>query len=160
MISCLQFPGTFKVFKIPNEYGNYLKQILNNINNDNYIWKVTEDEVYTPNNTDYLFPQEKNMLENIEFMEIISQESYYTFFVNIQVYNKEDKTTIDTYADFLKSSCILILLITDSKFVEVYAKDENILKIIYENASENQFSDIQYIEEYDIKRKIFSAYSD
>ena len=100
-------------FKILNEYGNYIKQILNNIDSANYIWKIAEDEV-----------------------------------------------SINNYEDFLKSICILVLFITDNEFVEIYSKDENILKVIYENALENEFSDIKYITENDSKRKTFSAYSD
>ncbi len=150
-------------FKILNEYGNYIKQILNNIDSANYIWKIAEDEVYVSGNNinnGFLFPQEKEILTNTEFMNIISQESYYTVFVNIKLYEKEDEVSINNYEDFLKSICILVLFITDNEFVEIYSKDENILKVIYENALENEFSDIKYITENDSKRKTFSAYSD
>ncbi len=150
-------------FKILNEYGNYIKQILNNIDSANYIWKIAEDEVYVSDNNinnGFLFPQEKEILTNTEFMNIISQESYYTVFVNIKLYEKEDEVSINNYEDFLKSICILVLFITDNEFVEIYSKDENILKVIYENALENEFSDIKYITENDFKRKTFSAYSD
>ena len=150
-------------FKILNEYGNYIKQILNNIDSANYIWKIAEDELYVSGNNinnGFLFPQEKEILTNTEFMNIISQESYYTVFVNIKLYEKEDEVSINNYEDFLKSICILVLFITDNEFVEIYSKDENILKVIYENALENEFSDIKYITENDSKRKTFSAYSD
>lgn len=150
-------------FRILNEYGNYIKQILNNIDSANYIWKIAEDEVYVSDNNinnGFLFPQEKEILTNTEFMNIISQESYYTVFVNIKLYEKEDEVSINNYEDFLKSICILVLFITDNEFVEIYSKDENILKVIYENALENEFSDIKYITENDSKRKTFSAYSD
>ena len=150
-------------FKILYEYGNYIKQILNNIDSANYIWKIAEDEVYVSGNNinnGFLFPQEKEILTNTEFMNIISQESYYTVFVNIKLYEKEDEVSINNYEDFLKSICILVLFITDNEFVEIYSKDENILKVIYENALENEFSDIKYITENDSKRKTFSAYSD
>ena len=147
-------------FKILNEHGNYLKQILNNINREDYMWKITEDEVYITNGMDYLFPQDGTTLSNAEFIGIISQESYYTVFVNIKLYIKEDSILINNYDDFIKSSCILVLLITDNEFVEVYSKDMNILNTIYNNAVENNFSDINYITKEIFKRKEFSAYSD
>lgn len=150
-------------FKILNEYGNYLKQILNNIDSASYIWKIAEDEVYVSDNNinnGFLFPQEKEILTNIEFMNIISQESYYAVFVNIKLYEKEDEVSINNYEDFLKSTCILVLFITDNEFVDIYSKDENLLKVIYENALENEFSDIKYITENGSKRRTFSAYSD
>ena len=150
-------------FKIPNEYGNYLKQILNNIDREDYMWNITEDEVYITDNiknSGFLFSQEIKTLSNAEFVDIISQESYYTVFLNIKLYVKEDNVVIKNYADFAKSSCILVLLITDNEFVEIYSKDVNILKTIYNNAVENNFCNINYITKENFKRKEFSAYSD
>ena len=60
-------------FKILNEYGNYIKQILNNIDSANYIWKIAEDEVYVSGNNinnGFLFPQEKEILTNMKNMEM------------------------------------------------------------------------------------------
>lgn len=111
-------------------------------------------------NNGFLFPQKKEILTNTEFMNIISQELYYTVFVNIKLYEKEDELSINNYEDFQRSTCILVLFITDNEFVEIYSKEENILKTIYENALKNEFSDIKYITENDSKRKTFSAYSD
>lgn len=150
-------------FKILNEHGNHLKQILTNIDREDYMWNITEDEVYITDNiknSGFLFPQEEKTLSNAEFIDIISQESYYIVFLNIKLYVKEDNTEINNYADFLKSSCILVLLITDNEFVEIYSKDTNILKTIYNNAVENNFCNINYITEKNFKRKEISAYSD
>lgn len=150
-------------FKIPNEYGNYLKQILDNIDREDYMWNITEDEVYITDNmknSHLLFPQEIRTLSNSKFVDIISQESYYTAFLNIKLYLQEDNVVINNYDDFVKSSCILVLLITDNEFVEIYSKDVNILNTIYNNAVKNRFSNINYITEKNFKRKEFSAYSD
>ena len=144
-------------FKIPNEYGNYLKQILDKIDSDNYTWKIEEAEDYKVELTD-LFTMDK--YSNYDFKKIISQDRYYTVFTNIKLYEKEDKTIIRNYEDFLNSTCILILLVTDNIFVEIYSKSENILKIIYENALKNKFTDISYITKNNFKRREFSAYSD
>ena len=144
-------------FKIPNEYGNYLKQILDKIDSDNYTWKIEEAEVYKVELTD-LFTMDK--YSNYDFKKIISQDRYYTVFTNIKLYEKEDKTIIRNYEDFLNSTCILILLVTDNIFVDIYSKSENILKIIYENALKNKFTDISYITKNNFKRREFSAYSD
>lgn len=138
-------------FKIVNEHGNYLKQILEGISSPEYVWNVTEDEVYTNDfniNNGFLFPQERDTLTNKEFIEIISQESYYTVSVNIKLYKKEnDGIIINNYNDFLKSSCILTLNITDNIFVEIYSKDKQILDTIHMNALKNNFSDIKEIIE-------------
>ena len=144
-------------FKIPNEYGNYLKQISDKIDSDNYTWKIEEAEVYKVELTD-LFTMDK--YSNYDFKKIISQDRYYTVFTNIKLYEKEDKTIIRNYEDFLNSTCILILLVTDNIFVEIYSKSENILKIIYENALKNKFTDISYITKNNFNGREFSAYSD
>ena len=67
-------------FKIPNKYGNHLKQILTNIDREDYMWNITEDEVYIADNiknSGFLFPQEEKTLSNAEFIDIISQEFHW-----------------------------------------------------------------------------------
>lgn len=54
-----------------------------------------------------------------------------------------------------KSKCKLILLIYDCEYVEVYAKDENIIQSIYSNAINNSFSDIKLLKDSGITRKTF-----
>lgn len=151
-------------FNIPNEYGNFLEQILKQINLDEYIWKIEEDEIYINNNRksndndDNLF--KKSIYKNEDFKRIIEQKDYYIIFANIKLYVKQDNIIINTYKDFIESLCILILLVTDSKFVEIYSKYENILDKIYNNALKSNFHNIGYITKENLKRKKFSAYAD
>ncbi len=148
-------------FKIPNEYDKYLGKILEKVNDNNYIWKIEEDEIYleqNENNNENLF--QNNRYSNAEFQERIFSQNYYMIFANIKMYLKEDNIEINTYEDFIKSKCILILLVTDNEFVEVYSKDQDILDIIYKNAITNKFKDVMYISNNNYKRKKFSAYSD
>lgn len=136
-------------FKIPNEWGRLIKDILYEIECEEYIWKIDEDEVYledTTKNDGFLFPQEKKVFNNTEFMEIISKPSYYTVFVNIQTYFKQGLLCdMQTYDDFLKSDCEIILLITDNIFVNIYAKTESIIEKIKANAINNNYTQIKYI---------------
>ena len=148
-------------FKIPNEYDKYLGKILEKVNDNNYIWKIEEDEIYleqNENNNENLF--QNNRYSNAEFQERIFSQNYYMIFANIKMYLKEDNIEINTYEDFIKSKCILILLVTDNEFVEVYSKDQDILDIIYKNTITNKFKDVMYISNNNYKRKKFSAYSD
>ena len=148
-------------FKIPNEYDKYLGKILEKVNDNNYIWKIEEDEIYleqNENNNENLF--QNNRYSNAEFQERIFSQNYYMIFANIKMYLKEDNIEINTYEDFIKSKCILVLLVTDNEFVEVYSKDQDILDIIYKNAITNKFKDVMYISNNNYKRKKFSAYSD
>lgn len=148
-------------FKIPNEYDKYLGKILEKVNDNNYIWKIEEDEIYleqNENNNENLF--QNNRYSNVEFQERIFSQKYYMIFANIKMYLEEDNIEINTYEDFIKSKCILILLVTDNEFVEVYSKDQDILDIIYKNAITNKFKDVMYISNNNYKRKELSAYSD
>lgn len=148
-------------FKIPNEYDKYLGKILEKVNDNNYIWKIEETEIYleqNENNNENLF--QNNRYSNVEFQERIFSQNYYMIFANIKMYLEEDNIEINTYEDFIKSKCILILLVTDNEFVEVYSKDQDILDIIYKNAITNKFKDVMYISNNNYKRKKFSAYSD
>ena len=148
-------------FKIPNEYDKYLGKILEKVNDNNYIWKIEEDEIYleqNENNNENLF--QNNRYSNVEFQERIFSQNYYMIFANIKMYLKEDNIEINTYEDFIKSKCILILLVTDNEFVEVYSKDQDILDIIYKNTITNKFEDVMYISNNNYKRKKLSAYSD
>lgn len=145
-------------FKIPNKYSNYLKQILNEIDNNNYMWKIDEEEAYSDNGNN-LFLEET--YSNIEFKKIIEPSNYYTIFLNIQMYNDNlDNLEIKNYNDFIKSSCILIIFITDNEYVDIYSKDNQLLEKIKENAIVNNFQDIKIITNSNDIRKTFSAYTD
>lgn len=41
---------------------------------------------------------------------------------------KKNELSINNYEDFQKSTCILVLFITDNEFVEIYSKEEKYIK--------------------------------
>ena len=83
-------------------------------------------------------------------------------FANIQIYRKQDEVEdIETYSDFINSKCQLVLFITDNEFVDIYSKNENWLNTIYQNAIDNNFENLQYMENNNsYMHHRFSAYSD
>lgn len=64
---------------------------------------------------------------------------------------------LNTYEDFLKSDCEIIILITDSVFVDIYAKDEMVINKIKYNAEQCDFKDIAYITDENDYRTYLSA---
>lgn len=60
-------------FKIKNEWGKYLNLILNNINDDNFIWQLVDEEIF--NNFGFLFNNKCNdaleVLSNNDFWNIL-----------------------------------------------------------------------------------------
>ncbi len=145
-------------FQIKNEYHTFLSQILKNVETGNCIWKIVEDEVI-----DHLGNSlfHKDTYSDIEFQNMIERSSYYVIFLNLQLYDQNAKIhPIQNYDDFIHSDCKLILLITDNVFVDIYAKEKQILEVIYENAIHHQFEEIRYIYDMNQVRKRLSAYSD
>lgn len=145
-------------FKIKDEYNVFLDMILSHIESDNFKWIIVESEVYTKNGLE-LF--DKTIYSNDEFKKLVKNENYYTVFSNVQLYNVEDEVCeIRNYEEFLKSKCILVAFITDSSFVEIYAKDMELLKILKNNAITSNFFAIEPITFSEKVRKVFSAYTD
>lgn len=145
-------------FKIKNEYNTFLDKILSHIDRDDFQWVIVESEVYFQKGLE-LF--EQPIYTNSEFKTLIKQEKYYTVFCNIQLYNKEDEIfEIDSYEEFLKSKCMLVLFITDNEFVEIYAKNKKLLEILKNNISTNHFSEIELISSDGRIKESFSAYGD
>lgn len=142
-------------FKLPNVYDSFINKILNGINKDKYIWKIDEDQVFI-NGGDFLFSTD--IYNGQDFKRIISHPSYYTVFINLRAY--PIGTVFDEVKDynvFLKSNCELIVLITDSTFVDIYSKNRADIEMINLNAQKNNFTEIEYITDENDKRKEFEA---
>lgn len=57
------------------------------------------------------------------------------------------RMNVYSYNEFLKSSCQLVLNIVDNIFVDIYVKNDDILKKIYDNAVNFGFMDVSYIKD-------------
>ncbi len=139
-------------FKIPNEYNNYLKQILENINTQNSIWNIKTDDIIKSDGT-YLFAKES--YNDKEFQSIIGDYNYYLTFADIECYHSHNFTNIYDYQDFLNSDCYLLIIIVDNVFVDIYAKSKEIINKLKENAMKYKFNDIKIINDLKDKRNTF-----
>ena len=106
-------------FKIPIEYNNYFKQILENINTQNSIWNIKTDGIIKSDGT-YLFAKES--YNDKEFQSIIGDYNYYLTFADIECYLNHNFTNIYNYQYSLNSDCYLLIIIVDNVFVDIYAK--------------------------------------
>lgn len=129
--------------KIPNNRGQYLLDLFSNVEILKYNWSIQHEEILCYENNKYidtkmLFPQ--IWMNGGDFLKQISSENYYIIFADIQACPlAKEKTTIETYQDFLDSDCELVFLCVDSMFVEVYGKNETILQQIMTNCKQFQF---------------------
>lgn len=54
-------------------------------------------------------------------------------------------TEINTYEEYLESSCELVLLITDCSYVTLYCKDPVMLEALYQQAVQCGFHRVDYV---------------
>lgn len=142
-------------FKVPNEWGTILNDILQGINCDDYIWAIDEDEVFGDEG-DFLFKTDR--LSGKMFNEMISSSSYYVVFLNLKAFpNNKNVSEINDYNDFVKSNCEIAMFVCDNVFVDVYVKNQQIIEIVYKNAIKHQFSGIQFITDSNDRRTVFQA---
>lgn len=142
-------------FKTKNEYGNYFYKIFSSTNLLDYIWNITEDSVLLCKDNeliDSIFNKE-NLLGK-EFLDCIIQEQYYIIFANIKAFlaNDDNLQEINTYEDFIKSSCQFILLCFDTIYFEFYCKNERMLEQVKDACERHMFEDITCITSENITR--------
>jgi len=137
-------------FILPNEYGTSLATIFKYIPVHEYCWNFTGGETL-------FFNEKENKLYDDffkiklytgnEFQSIINQGNYYIIHARILASTcNEDygKDNISTYNDFLNSKYEIILLCSDC-FVDLYAKDEELINKIAINCKETFQSTVDFI---------------
>lgn len=124
-----------------------LYQILKCIDIEKYCWHNidSQNEVWgRPQGTIFF---EKDYYTGQDFLQQI-QSNHFIVFLKLQAYfNDSSFFDIQSYEQFQKSDCQLLLLVYDCESVAVYAKDQMIAGTIYENALKNNYMEIEYITE-------------
>lgn len=110
--------------KVKNAHSNYLNKILYDINLFNYDWDIiTDDFIYYENGelTEYFFGAD--VLNSEEFIKCISRDIYYMIFADIKAYPLgNERIEINTFEDFLRSNCVMVIMCVDVSFIEFYCK--------------------------------------
>lgn len=112
---------------------------------DKYGWYLIEDqtEVWSDYDGGEFF--DANYYDGQSFAAKIKHE-HYVIFLKFQAYSHNaDFSEIHTYHEFASSNCELVLLINDGIFVEIYLKNAENTKVLYQNALANEFTDVTYI---------------
>ena len=119
-------------FEIHNTNNNsVLYDLLKGIDFNEYIWYFAQKEMFDKN-------YKKSPLNELVKGEILEKTlKFNQIFIiecNLQVFSKEDKIIdIKDYETFNKSDCSLIILIYDTKEVEIYFKNNKLKKIVLSN---------------------------
>ena len=141
-------------FKYTQGYGDLFNKIFDNLSLLHHEWYIFEDEIIESSIQNNLKLPKK--LIGTEFLNIVLWKKYLVISSNIQVYpTNTEQTKILSYQDFLDSKCVMCALITDCEFVEIYAKEREVITQIKINAEKNGFKEIEYItDENDFRTRL------
>lgn len=143
-------------FQIPNLHDRYLEKIFENVSVEEYDWIINEESEIFIGRSNGLF--EVGVINGVEMKKRICIDKYYLVFVNFQAIPSgcEYYDLID-YNSYMKSKCVMVLFVTDSMFVEFYAKNEEVILQIKSNAEKYCFSEIEFITDENFNNESFQA---
>lgn len=130
-------------FEVPNDWGTILLRIFQGVDLSAATLYVSETEAYQNNKGDPLFDRGEYAFS--EFLERLQIHSY-VYFLTVRAFPKAQKyVEVRNYEEFLGSSCLFVMLVCDTVFVDVYAKDRELIKTIWKNAEESGFDKIAFL---------------
>lgn len=133
-------------FRVPQGRNDLLQEILDGIDIQTFCWYNVEsqNEAWSnPEENEALFRKER--YNGAEFSRVI-QRPHFVVFLKLEAYPPgENCPDIHSYEEFLKSSCLLLMLIYDCEFVEIFAKDAHTTNTLLENAHRKGFLEIALI---------------
>ena len=135
--------------EIPNQKGNILSKVLQPINITEFNWSIGHGESYLVVDgqlDEDFFSQDVKIMDGKLLKKNIEDNQYYVIFADLKAFPKsENVTNIETYEDYIKSECQLIILVVDCSYTTIYCKDKENLDRLYQNAKDSGFKNVQYI---------------
>jgi hypothetical protein len=130
-------------------YDNLLWKVLKPIDITVFDWQaVGREEAYIIVGNGLgpeLFSEDNEIMEGSELKKQIKDNIYYLLFVDLKAYPKgEVLGEIETYEDFKESKCEVVVLVADGDYIQIYAKKQEEIEMMYENAL-NQGFYVEYI---------------
>jgi len=114
------------VFEIPNDHGHFLKDILQCININEYVWKIGDTtEILVSDTNENLF--ENNLYKGNEFAMLIDGLSY-VIFADIKAYPCPQSETLPI-SDFDSNSFQFSIIVVDCSSVEIYSNNLHIMEL-------------------------------
>ncbi|PFO77448.1 DUF2691 family protein [Bacillus cereus] len=151
-------------FQLPNtnNYDSCLGDVLKPIDISTFDWRVSPVESYLVVNDELdldkdLFETDNELMEDANLKKLLENNIYYIIFADLQAYPKGKVSEIKTYEEFVKSECELVLFVVDSCYTVIYCKDKEKLELLYKNAKDFGFENIQFITDENDTRTIIRA---
>ncbi|MED1040294.1 DUF2691 family protein [Bacillus mycoides] len=133
---------------IPNENDNLLWKVLKPIDITSFDWRVEKEESYfiLPDGLGTeLFSEDNKVMSGLELKKLIKDNIYYLIFADLKAYPKgEEVVDIETYEEFKESKCKVVVLVADGDYIQVYAKNQEEIEMMYENAIDQGFY-VEYV---------------
>lgn len=129
-------------------YDNLLWKVLKPIDITVFDWRVRDEESYLIARGELdeaLFPEEPSVVEGLALKKLVKDNIYYLIFADLKAYPKgEIVIDIETYEEFKESKCEVVVLAVDAQYIQIYAKDQKSIELMYDNAV-NQGFYVEYI---------------
>jgi len=101
----------------------------------------------------------KDVLNSKEFTKCISRDNYYMIFADIKAYPiNSEHVEIGTFKDFLESSCEMVILCTDTSYIEFYCKNREVLDKVFNNCIKYDFEKVEYRSFEDVSERSMIAW--
>ncbi|AXR17654.1 hypothetical protein COC60_14570 [Bacillus thuringiensis] len=130
-------------------YDNLLWKVLKPIDITVFDWQVMgREEAYIIIGNELgseLFSEDNEIMVGSALKKLIKDNIYYLLFVDLKAYPKgEVLGEIETYEEFKESKCEVVVLVADGDYIQIYAKNQEEIEMMYENAV-NQGLYVEYI---------------
>lgn len=117
-------------FKIATGWGSVLNRILNCIDSNNYLWEITNEEI----NVGYDAFSLHGLYRWNDLLEQLPKEEAYVIFFMAKAYSNAVEP-FDTLEQFLNGNCEIAIFIIDVYEIELYCKNNDLLRRIINKIS-------------------------
>lgn len=141
-------------FKIPNEYGNYLSNILESLPFSDYQWLIDNDEIHLLHDgkftNEFLFNEDR-ILPGEKLYNTSKYNTYYMVFITLRAFSKDGIIkSVLTYKEFLESDCRIILAVDDCSNIMFWCKDSQLISQMHSYALSKGYECVKYISEEEL----------
>ena len=145
--------------EFPNDYGCFLSPVMEAFKQESWTWAIEVSEVYqmVDGNIEDVFKAPSTLI-NQQFIQKLADYPHYLVFAEWKAYPDLDSIRpVTSFQEFISSDCQFIILVVDTTFVTLIAKDDSLLENIHNRLLENGASNIKLLAATEIKSIYFTV---
>lgn len=134
-------------FRIKNAHGKPFSDILTGIADPSWHWFIDLVESYQVENGSLTVPLfQETIMDGRSFLNHIAETVSYLIFTDLKAFpTKESIVEVKVLEDYVESSCQFSLIVIDSSYVWILAKDQQLIHRLHERANANGYTNIEFI---------------